>query len=56
MGDGTERPYDPQRDSAECYNEAIRAIRHRLIRDGEVIPHEGEEIDLILLGVINELR
>lgn len=49
MGD---RPYDPQRDSAECYNEAIRAIRQRMIRDGEVIPYEGEEVNLVLMAVI----
>ena len=47
-----DRPYDPQRDSAECYNEAVRAIRHRLIRDGEVIPFEGEEIDLTLMALL----
>ena len=52
MGDGTERPYDPQRDSAECYNEAVRAIRMRMVRDLEVFPREDEPVDLILLGAM----
>ncbi len=39
-------------DALESYNHAIRAIRHRLIRDGEVIPHADETVDMVLMCAI----
>ena len=41
--------YDPARNSAGCYDDAIAAIRLRLVRDGDVVPREDEPVDLITL-------
>ena len=41
--------YDPARNSAGCYADAIAAIRLRLVRDGDVVPREDEPVDLITL-------
>ena len=41
--------YDPARNSAGCYADAIAAIRLRLVRDGDVVPREDEPVDLMTL-------
>ena len=45
--------YDPARNSAGCYADAIAAIRLRLVISGEAMPHENEKIDLQILRCIN---
>ena len=44
--------YDPARNSAGCYADAIAAIRLRLVRDGDVVPREDEPVPLSVLRVI----
>lgn len=41
-----------EQDAFECHGHAIKAIRHRMIRDGEVIPYEGEQVDMVLMCAI----
>ena len=44
--------YDPARNSAGCYADAIAAIRLRLVRDGDVVPREDEPVPLSVLRVL----
>ena len=44
--------YDPARNSAGCYADAIAAIRLRLVRDGDVVPREDEPVPLNVLRVL----
>ena len=44
--------YDPARNSAGCYADAIAAIRLRLVRDGDVVPREDEPEPLSVLRVL----